>query len=505
MLVGVSMVFSLPWAFPVFGETSEFESAGFWGICGAIGCSLTSGAILYALGRKEHGTILRKEALAIVGLSWIYAGVLGCLPFLFSGTMVDAHVPMTIPDALFESISGFTTTGASVLRELEDPALVPRSVLFWRSFTHCLGGMGIIVLFVAILSHLGAGGKALMRREVPGPTSEAVRPRVRESAIVMWTIYVTFTLVLALILWLEGMSVFDAFCHSFGSMATGGFSTHNASIGYFNSSVIELTIALFMIAAGTNFSLYFLSLKNVRSQNRSWKNFIAPLRNDIEFRTYLLILGAATLFLTYNLMSNQVYNNLPDAIRYAGFQAVSIMTTTGYGTGDYDTWNESSKMLLLLLMFVGGCAGSTAGGIKVIRFVLFAKIIWLEIEKSFRPNVIRPVRIGTTNIEQGIRHDVTVYFSLVLVIFIFSSLLLTAIEPNTEWRMNKPEKLIDCTSAVVATLNNIGPGVGELGPTENYADFTLAGKLLLTILMLLGRLELFAILVLFVPAFWKHH
>ncbi|MCA9014774.1 MAG: TrkH family potassium uptake protein [Planctomycetaceae bacterium] len=505
MLVGASMVFSLPWAFPIFGETAEFESAGFWGICGAIACSLVSGSLLYLVGRKEHGTILRKEALAIVGMSWIYSGILGCLPFLFSGTMVTPEVPMTIPDALFESISGFTTTGASVLRELEDPALIPRSVLFWRSFTHCLGGMGIIVLFVAILSHLGAGGKALMKREVPGPTSEAVRPRVRESAIVMWTIYVSFTFVLAFILWLEGMSVFDAFCHSFGAMATGGFSTHNASVGYFNSSLIEFTIAVFMVAAGTNFSLYFLSLKNFRSQDRSWKNFIAPLKNDIEFRTYLIILGSAIVFLTYNLLSNQIYNNLPEALRYAGFQAVSIMTTTGYGTGDFDTWNESSKMLLLLLMFVGGCAGSTAGGIKVIRFVLFAKIIWLEIEKSFRPNVVRPVRLGETNIEQSIRNDVTVYFSLILVIFIFSSLLLTAIEPNTEWQLNKPEKLIDCTSAVVATLNNIGPGVGELGPTENYADFTLTGKVILTVLMLLGRLELFAILVLFVPSFWKNY
>ncbi len=505
MLVGASMVFSLPWAFPVFGETREFEFAGFWGICGAIACSLGSGSVLYLLGRNERGTILRKEALAVVGLSWIYSGILGCLPFLFSGTMVTVDIPMTIPDALFESISGFTTTGASVLRELEDPALVPRSVLFWRSFTHCLGGMGIIVLFVAILSHLGAGGKALMKREVPGPTSEAVRPRVRESAIVMWTIYVTFTLLLALILWLEGMSVFDAFCHSFGSMATGGFSTHNASVGYFKSPLIEFTIALFMVIAGTNFSLYFLSLKNIRSQNHSWKHYIAPLRNDIEFRTYLIVLGSATIFLTYNLLSNQIYDNLPEAFRYAGFQAVSIMTTTGYGTGDFDTWNESSKMLLLLLMFVGGCAGSTAGGIKVIRFVLFGKIIWREIEKSFRPNVVRPVRLGSANIEQSIRNDVTVYFSLVLVIFIFSSLLLTAIEPNTEWRLNKPEKLIDCTSAVVATLNNIGPGVGELGPTENYADFTLSGKIILTVLMLLGRLELFAILVLFVPSFWKNY
>lgn len=500
------MVFSLPWAFPVFGEATEFEAAGFWGICGAIACSLGSGSLLYLIGRKEHGTILRKEALAIVGLSWIYSGILGCLPFLFSGSMVAPNVPMTIPDALFESISGFTTTGASVLRELEDPALVPRSVLFWRSFTHCLGGMGIIVLFVAILRHLGAGGKVLMKREVPGPTSEAVRPRVRESAIVMWVIYVAFTLILSLILWLEGMSVFDAFCHSFGSMATGGFSTHNASVGYFNSWLIEFTIAVFMVIAGTNFSLYFLSLKNLRSsKDHSWKHFFAPLRNDIEYRTYLIILASATIFLTYNLLSNQIYDNLPEALRYAGFQAVSIMTTTGYGTGDFDTWNESSKMLLLLLMFVGGCAGSTAGGIKVIRFVLFAKIIWLEIEKSFRPNVVRPVRIGSANIEQGIRNDVTVYFSLVLIIFIFSSLLLTAMEPNTEWRLNKPEKLIDCTSAVVATLNNIGPGVGELGPTENYADFTLSGKVLLTVLMLLGRLELFAILVLFVPSFWKNY
>lgn len=528
------MVFSLPWAFPAVGEAEQFESHGFWGLVSAISVSLAVGGALSFVGRKEHSSILRKEALAIVGLGWLLAGVLGALPFLFSGTIrevrtaevngdeVQAVVRMTVPDALFESISGFTTTGASVLTELEDPSRIARCIMFWRCFTHWLGGMGIIVLFVAILGQLGAGGKALMRREVPGPITETVRPRVREQAIVMWVIYMVISGILAVILTLEGMSVFDALCHTFATMATGGFSTLNRSIAGFESPLIEGTIVLFMIAAGTNFSLYYLLVvrRGNFAKNAGFFARLAPLFRDVEFRAYLTIIAVATLVLTVDLLMMEHYGSVITAVRYAGFQVVSIMTTTGYGTADFVNWSEFSKGLLLLLMFIGGCAGSTGGGLKVIRFVLFAKIIRLEIEQAFRPNVVRPLRIAGVTLENSLRHEVVVYFSLILMIFIGSWMILAAIEPDDQWhnagieavadedvatQSRKAEKLLDCASAVAATLNNIGPGLGVLGPTSNYSGFSAPGKLLLTLLMLLGRLELFAILVLFFPSFWKTH
>lgn len=528
MLVGGAMIFSLPWAFPAVGGTEEFESHGFWGLTSSITVSLTIGSTLSYLGRKERGSILRKEALAIVGLGWLLAGFLGALPFLFSGTIreIDANsvpVKMTIPDALFESISGFTTTGASVLTELEDTSRIARCIMFWRCFTHWLGGMGIIVLFVAILGQLGAGGKALLRREVPGPISETVRPRVREQAIVMWVIYVAISGILAVILFLEGMTVFEALCHTFATMATGGFSTRNGSVGGFNDPLIEGTIMLFMIAAGTNFSLYYLVFwrHQSSSEESGWFGRFAPLFRDVEFRAYLAIIAVATLVLTADLLIAEHYDSLTSALRYASFQVVSIITTTGYGTTDFVSWSEFAKGLLLLLMFVGGCAGSTGGGLKVIRFVLFVKIIRLEIEHSFRPNVVRPLRIAGITLDNSLRHDVVVYFSLILMIFITSWMVLAAIEPDDQWHQvpdaaemvegedtiqsRKAEKLLDCASAVASTLNNIGPGLGVLGPTANYSGFSGAGKLLLTLLMLLGRLELFAILVLLFPSFWKTH
>ncbi|QDU46794.1 Trk system potassium uptake protein TrkG [Symmachiella dynata] len=527
MLVGGSMVFSLPWAFPEFGQTTEFEYRGFWGLISAIAVSLGVGGTLSFLGRKEHGTILRKEALAIVGLGWILAGLLGALPYLFSGTMRDAETPMSIPDAVFESVSGFTTTGASVLTELEDPAEIPRCIMFWRCFTNWLGGMGIIVLFVAILGQLGAAGKALMRREVPGPISESVRPRVREQAIVMWVIYVVLSAILVGILQLEGMSgvqkmdIYNSLCHTFATMATGGFSTLNGSVGGFNSPLIEYTIIVFMIAAGTNFTLFYLVTLHRRNPlyGEGWWGRFKPLFSDVEFRAYLTIIFVATIILTMDLLWIEHYQSVLDAFRNASFQVVSIMTTTGFGTDDFDRWSEFSKGLLLLLMFVGGCAGSTGGGLKVIRFVLFAKIMRLEIEQAFRPNVVRPLRIAGVTLDNSLRHDVLVYFCLILTIYIGSWMLLAAIETDDQWRdttltveemadehrPHRAEKLLDCASAVAATLNNIGPGVGVVGPTENYAAFSGAGKLLLTVCMLLGRLELFAILVLFVPSFWKSH
>lgn len=520
MLVGGSMVFSLPWAFPVFGETETFEAEGFRGLLASFCVCLLVGGSLFLAGRRETGTVLRKEALAIVGLGWILSGLLGSLPFLLSGVrhqLGDEIVPITIPDAIFESVSGFTTTGASVLTHLEAPPigaspgeyrekLIPRCVMFWRCFTHWLGGMGIIVLFVAVLGQLGAGGKALMRREVPGPISEAVRPRVRETALTMWAIYVGLSVLLTALLYLEGMSVYDSLCHTFGTMATGGFSTWNASVGHFQSPTIEWTLIGFMLLAGTNFNLYYMAISQHRSTDKgSWLRWFAPFYRDPEYRLYLSILTLATFLLAVRLWGEHRYDSLGEVIRHSAFMSVSITTTTGFGTEDYDQWSSFSRALLLGLMFVGGCAGSTGGGIKVVRFLLFARILKLEAEQAFRPNVVRPLRIAGVNLDKTLRHEVIVYFSFMLLIFVASFLMLTAIEPGGPWHQADGHniELIDCASAVAATLNNIGPGLGAVGPTMNYSMFAPQSKLLLSLLMLVGRLELFAILVLFVPSFWR--
>lgn len=519
MLVGGSMAFSLPWAFPLFGQTETFESEGFFGLVFSLIACLVIGGGLYLVGRRATDTVLRKEALAIVGLGWMLSGLLGSLPFLLSGVQHEQGgviVPISIADAIFESISGFTTTGASVLTHLEAPPigaepgthpekLVPRCVMFWRSFTHWLGGMGIIVLFVAVLGQLGAGGKALMRREVPGPISEAVRPRVRETALTMWAIYVGLSALLAIVLYFQGMSVFDAMCHSFGTMATGGFSTWNNSVGHYGST-IQWTLIIFMLLAGTNFNLYYMAISQKKDKTKgSWTRWFAPFYRDPEFRLYLSILALSTFLLGLGLWAENRYDTFSEIFRHSAFMSVSITTTTGFGTEDYDQWSSFSRVLLLGLMFVGGCAGSTGGGIKVVRFLLFARILKLEAEQSFRPNVVRTLRIAGVNLDKTLRHEVIVYFSFMLLIFVASFMLLVAIEPGGPWHHSDGHdlELIDCASAVAATLNNIGPGLGAVGPTMNYADFSPQSKMLLCLLMLIGRLELFAILVLFIPSFWK--
>lgn len=501
------MLFSLPWAFPVCGQVEQVEWQGLFGFICAITFALIVGAGLWWVGHKETGNVLHKEALAIVGLGWLLAGIVGAIPYWLGGCHRAPGVPMGFHDALFESVSGFTTTGASVLTELEDPALVPRCVLFWRSFTHWLGGMGIVVLFVALLGHLGATGKALMKREVPGPFSDSVRPRIRETALTLWAIYVGLTALLTGIFTLEGMDLYNALCHTFGTLATGGFSTFNSSVGHFDSITIEMTIVFFMIVAGTNFSLFYMVARGMTGvRNRRWWDRLRPLTHDPEFKLYLAIIAISTLTLAVSLYWTNRYG-IGSGLRHGLFISVAIMTTTGFGTVDFSQWSEFSKGLLLLLMFVGGCAGSTAGGMKVIRFLLFFKVIRMEIEQAFRPNVVRTLRVGKLAVDDSLRHGVVVYFSLILFIFISSWMILNAIEPDTQWvsaeNHTKAEKLLDCASAVATSLNNIGPGLGVLGPASNFSGFSPQGKLLLTVLMLLGRLELFAILVLFFPSFWR--
>lgn len=507
LLIGAAMATSLPWAFPWLGvrhamdytEPMHFEYRGFVALLLSILVSGAVGGVLLYLGRQAKGKLYRKEAMAVVGLSWVLATILGALPYLFAGCYRQygdephEQVKMNVVDCLFESQSGFSTTGATVITQLQDPQAIPHCILFWRSMTHFLGGLGIIVLFVVILGQ-GSAGKAMMRAEMPGPTKESATPRMQDTAVrFAWT-YIGLNVLLAGLLWLMGMSAFDALCHSFGAMATGGFSTYNASLGHFDSAAIEFTVILFMILAGTNFTLLY-ALICLRPKE---------MGADVEWRAYMGIIALVTLFVIIAGLLSHDFQSGFEALRDGLFQVVSIMTTTGYGTCDFDSWNHFGRGALLTLMFVGGCAGSTGGGLKVIRHVLFVKILRLEVEHAYHPSVIRPLRLGGRPVEDPeLRRNILVYFSLILAIFVLSWMFVVTFEPDHTWGDQGHNKLIDSVSCVAATLNNIGPGLGVVGATQNYAEFSWWSKLLFVWLMMIGRLEIFSILVLFFPGFWR--
>ncbi len=515
------MLFSLPFAIPLISgskvELSNHETRGVLALLKSMGICIGVGVTLRLIGRgNQRGGLYQKEAMAVVGLSWILATVLGALPFYLSETQISPGNNITFIESMFESQSGFSTTGATVLTDLESAESVPRCILFWRSWTHFLGGLGIVVLFVAILGQ-GSSGKAMMRAEMPGPTKEGSKPRMQHTALVFASIYVSLNILLTIIFLLEGMSLFDAACHAFGTMATGGFSTYNSSLGHFDSPLIEYTTILFMILAGTNFTLLYLTLLGGPKK----------LLGDTEFRVFVGIIVAVTLGVIFFGMRSQDtgFGEWGSSFRYGLFQVVSVLTTTGYGTADYDQWNAFGRGVLLLLMFVGGCAGSTGGGLKVIRHVLFYKVLRLEIEKSHRPRVVRSLRIGGNSVDEpNLAHSIVVYFSLIIALFVFSWLILITFEPNTLWNGDENQlvpasvnsdtpqvvpasmleaKLLDSASAVAATLNNIGPGLGAVGPTNNYAGFSQGSKLLFVWLMMLGRVEVFSVLVLIFPSFWR--
>lgn len=401
-------------------------------------------------------------------------------------------IRMGLSDSLFESQSGFSTTGATVISDLEDPFVVQHCLLFWRSSTHFLGGLGIIVLFVSILGQ-GSVGKAMMRNEMPGPTKEGSAARMQHSAWLFAAVYIGLNIVLALILKFLGLTLFDALCHAFGTMATGGFSTYNKSLGAFDSAAIDYTVALFMFLAGSNFTLLYLML-------------IGKLQilQDIEWQVYAAVILIVTVLVVLFGVSAGDFPGLGESIRFGLFQVISIITTTGFGTHDFDTWNSFGRGVLFLLMFVGGCAGSTGGGLKVIRHVLFLRILGLELERAYRPTVVRPLRLAGKPVDQDLRHTILLYFSLILFIFVASWMALVTLEPDATWGgQSAGNKLIDSASGIAATLNNIGPGLGTVGATQNYAHFSPISKLMFVWLMMIGRLEIYSILVLTMPGFWR--
>jgi len=472
--IGLLMLPSAAWAV-YFREWGPLLA-----LCLSVAVSCAVGGLLALFGRNAPPRMYEREALGLVGLSWLIAAGLGALPYVFAGVFNPV-------DAYFECMSGFTTTGSSVMMDIEGTA---KGILFWRSFTHWLGGMGIIVLFIAVLPYLGAGGKQLFRSESPGPDPQGLRPRIKDTASILYKIYLAFTIAETVALMMAGMTLYDALCHTFGTLATGGFSTRQASIGAFDSVAVDTIIIFFMICAGSNFALYFALLRGNRK----------ALWQDAEWRTYILVIVLCTAVVTLNLRGvgpadhdTAVYPSLGSALRYAAFQVVSIMTTTGYCTADFDTWPYFSRMLLLLLMFVGGCAGSTGGGIKVVRIIVLLKMAYWRIEYTFRPKTIRAVRVSGLVVEDSVQRTIYAFFVLYLLCFAGGSLFMSFLGLPFQ----------TAVSSVAATLNNIGPGLELVGAVQNYAHVPAVGKVFLSLCMVLGRLELFSILVLFLPAFWR--
>lgn len=440
----------------------------------ALGINLALGSAIVFGTSKAKKDIGKREGFIIVSMVWIVFSFFGCLPYIFSGFIPN------FTDAFFETMSGFTTTGSSILNDIE---ALPHGLLFWRSITQWLGGMGIIVLSLAILPVFGIGGMQLFIAEVPGPNPDKISPRIKQTAKTLWKIYMAFTLLETVLLWIGGMSLFDAVCHSFTTMATGGFSTKQASIAYWSSPFIQYVIIVFMFLAGTNFTLSYFALKGK----------LSVAFKDEEFTYYsFFTLGFTALIFIGLLVTTQL--KLEHAFREALFQVLTILTTTGYATADYLTWSPALTMIIFGLFFFGGSAGSTGGGIKIMRIVVLLKNSYYELKRLVHPHAIIPVKFNNHSVDSKIVTNVLAFFIIYLVIFATSTVIFTLIEPNMETAMG----------AVATSLGNIGPGLGSVGPAENFAHIKPVGKWFLSFLMLLGRLELFTVLVLFSPAFWKN-
>lgn len=439
--------------------------------CGA----LTSGTgILIKYFTRNHKKEIRaRDGYVVVSLGWIVLSLFGALPFVIHGSIPS------YTDAFFETMSGFTTTGASILNDIE---LMPHGLLFWRSVTQWLGGMGMIVLSLAILPILGIGGMQLFVAEVPGPTKDKIHPRISETAKRLWGIYVIFTLVEAILLFLGGMNIFDSINHSFTTMATGGFSTKQASIAYYDSPFIQYVITIFMFLAGTSFVIHYHALHG---------NFKVASKND-EFKFYSKVIGVIIVFVAIGLFLNN-YGSAEKSFRDASFQIVSMITTTGFITADYELWGSFYQLLFFLLLFTGGCAGSTGGGIKFVRHLILLKNSFSELRRLIHPRAVIPVRFNSNSVPAEIISNILAFFLFYISIFVFGTIIMAFLGMD----------FLSAMGAVATSLGNVGPAIGSVGPSSNFAHIPDLGKWVLSFLMLMGRLELFTILVIISPSFWK--
>jgi len=466
-ILGLTMVFPLLWGL-YYGDNGVTPIIHSMALTILVG----GGSVLVLRGPQTE-FISQREGMAIVAVGWTAVGFFGCLPFHLSGEFGP------FVNAYFESISGFTTTGSSILTDVQ---AISKSLLFWRSFIQWLGGMGIIVLSLAILPILGVGGMQLYKAEVPSPVPDKLQPRIRETARILWKVYVLFTVAQVVLLVLGGMGIFDALNHALTTMPTGGFSTKNASMAHFDSVYLDFVVAFFMLLAGINFSLHYQLLKG--DTLAFWRN--------AECRFFLAATLVLTLVVTLNIYGT-VYDKIGDAFRYGAFQLVSILTTTGYATADYEQWPAMSQLILLLCMFLGGSAGSTAGGMKCLRIMVCFKYCYKELFTLIHPHAVSRIKIDGRSVPDDVVRSVLGFLALYLGLFAFSSVLLAGLGVD----------FITAFAAVATTIGNVGPGFGMVGPVENFAAIPVLGKWLLIWCMLLGRLEIYTVIILLVPEFWR--
>jgi trk system potassium uptake protein len=451
---------------PVAAWSALVQSSG-----GTLGVAV----VLWLLTQNQR-ELSRRDGLGVVAFGWFFAGVAGAAPYYLSG-LVETPVA-----AMFEAISGMTTTGATVLSNLEE---IPKGLLLWRAMTQFIGGMGVLILVVAILPFAGAGGMQLYRAEMPGPSKDRIEPRVASTAKMLWGVYMMLTVLLMLLLRGLGVNWFDAVCHAFTTMATGGFSTHSTSVSAFQSAAVEGVLIVFMLLAGINFSLHYRAL---RGEFTAWWK-------DGEVRFFLGVFVAASLIGTAALHHARAAAGADwtGALREASFTCASIMTTTGFTTGDYEQWPVAIKAMLVLLMFLGGCAGSTAGGIKVGRIQVMLKAVTREVRLFMQPQAVIPVRMGRKFLDDEILLAILSFVALFLFVMLVGVLAMVPLTPNIQ----------TAVSSVITCMGNVGPGFAAVGPTLNFAEVPELGKGILALLMLVGRLELYTVLAIFMPAFWR--
>jgi trk system potassium uptake protein TrkH len=465
-VIAFAELLPLPWCL------QPYDPASARALLLASGLTAVLGLLLRFAGH-DRGELFRREGVLVVVGAWGLASLTGAIPYYVSGAIPS------FADSLFESVSGFTTTGASILVDIE---AMPRGLLFWRSLTQWLGGIGIVVLFVALLSELGPGARFLFKLEVPGPKAEIMHARVRETAVVLSRIYLTISALQVLVMLLLGASLFESLTHTFSTVSTGGFSPYADSVAHFGWP-IQLAILVFMLGSGINFSLYLSTLR-LRS--------LAALR-DAELRAYLVITAAATLAIAADLMLTGTESGPAPVLLDAAFQTVSILTTTGFATEDFDRWPGVAHAVLMSLMLIGGCAGSTAGGPKVIRTLIGARVALREVRLTFSPNAVIAIAIGDQVVPEESARAVTALILLWVLGWGVGTLLLAVGDTP----------LVTAATASLATLSNVGPGLAEVGPTGNFAFFAGWQKIVMVLLMWLGRLEFFALLALVLPRFWS--
>lgn len=444
--------------------------------------SLCAGLLLYRFV-EARGDMTHREGFAIVTFGWLAYALFGSLPYL----LADVTGVNNPADAFFEAMSGFSTTGSTTITQLEAQ---PRSILFWRALTQWLGGMGIIVLSLAILPFLRVGGMQLFEAEAPGPTKDRLSPRIQDTARVLWGVYVLLTCAEILLLWLGEMDLFESLCHALTTMATGGFSTRDASVAAFGTYT-HLVILVFMFLAGVNAALHYHALRG--RVGRYW--------NSEEFRFYLAVVGATTLIITLLLvLDSRLSDGVFTKFRDAAFQCVSLLTTTGFATANFEHWPPMAQYLLLALMLMGGCAGSTAGSVKVVRLLLLIKHAFLQLSVLVHPREVRSLKLDHKPVSKEVIQSVLGFFALFMTVLFIGSVIMAGLLPT---HADGSIDLLTAGTSVLSALGNVGPGLGTVGPAETYTEIPGLGKLVLALCMLVGRLEVFTVLVLFFPSFWR--